>query len=104
MLKENEKLKVERTKTRTGSGLFAKRPEANTQQFKQAVGNLFAGAGISFEEFAKEKNQEESASTKSREEDMVSPKISRRGFTPINFKDRKRSGFGSGVGSEKSEN
>ena len=59
LLKENEKLKVERTKTRTGSGLFAKRPEANTQQFKQAVGNLFAGAGISFEEFAKEKNQEE---------------------------------------------
>ena len=99
LLRENEKLKVERGKNRNQAGLFARRPENNTQQFKQGINNLFSQAGISFEEFAREKNQEEEHSPKNREEETASPNVAKRGFTPQNTKERKRSV----IGSEKSD-
>ena len=90
-----------RGKNRNAAGLFARKPETGTQQYKQGISNLFSGAGVSFEEFAREKNQEEGVpSPKSRDEEIASPKNARRGYTPLTFKDRKRSG----VGSEKSDN
>jgi chromosome segregation ATPase len=100
LLRECEKLKAERGKNRNAAGAFVRKPEGNTQLYKQGIGNLFAGAGVSFEEFSREKNQEEGVpSPKSRDEEIASPKNARRGYTPLTFKDRKRSG----VGSEKSD-
>ena len=101
LFRECEKLKAERGKNRNAAGAFARKPETGTQQYKQGISNLFSGAGVSFEEFARERNQEEGVpSPKSRDEEIASPKNVRRGYTPLNFKDRKRSG----VGSEKSDN
>ena len=99
LLRENEKLKAERGKNRNAAGLFARRPpEGTSQPFKQGITNLFSQAGVSFEEFAREKNQEEMPSPNSRDEETASPK-GKRGFTPLSFKERKRSG----IGSDKSE-
>lgn len=85
LLRENEKLRVERGKNRNQANLFARRPEGNTQQYKQGVGAFFNQAGVSFEEFAREKNQEEASSPKPKEDERN---------TPLSFKDRKRSGLG----------
>ncbi|OMJ73597.1 hypothetical protein SteCoe_27672 [Stentor coeruleus] len=96
LVRECEKLKAERGKNRgQASGLFARRPEGNAQQYKQAIGGMFAQAGVSFEEFSKEKTQEEgNSSPKSRDDEVISPKVPRRGYTPSSFKDRKRSSAG----------
>jgi chromosome segregation ATPase len=91
LLRENEKLRVERGKNRSQAAAFMRRGEATAQQEKQGVSKLFSQAGISFEDFAKERNEEEQSG---RDANMVSPGIGRRGTTPLNFKDRKRSGLG----------
>lgn len=101
LVRECEKLKAERGKNRNPvAGMFTRRPETNTQQYKQGIGNFFTQAGVSFEEFAREKVQEEGTSPKNREEDGISPKVPKRGYTPLNLKERKKST----VGSEKSDN
>lgn len=90
LLRENEKLRVERGKNRNPAAAFIRRGEGTAQQEKLAVGKFFSGAGISFEDFAREKNEEEQSG---RDINTVSPGIGRRGTTPLNFKDRKRSGL-----------
>ena len=96
LVRECEKLRADRVKSRNNPlGFLGRRPDSNTQQVKQGITSLFTNAGVSFEEFAREKNQEEAGSPKNREEDMVSPKIPKRGFTPSNPKERRRSGMGS---------
>lgn len=90
LLRENEKLRVERGKNRNPAAGFLRRGEATAQQEKVAVGKFFSGAGISFEDFAREKNEEEQSG---RDINTISPGVGRRGTTPLNFKDRKRSGL-----------
>ena len=91
LLRENEKFRVERGKNRSQANTFLRRGEATAQQEKQGIGKLFGQAGISFEDFAKEKFEEEQSG---RDANVISPGMGRRGTTPLNFKDRKRSGIG----------
>ncbi|OMJ65405.1 hypothetical protein SteCoe_38286 [Stentor coeruleus] len=69
LLRENEKLRVERGKSQ--NQLFARRPEGNIQQYKQGVGAFFNQAGVSFEELSREKNQEETSSPKPKEDERI---------------------------------
>lgn len=93
LLRENEKLKIERGKSRGPIGSMFKKPDTNLQQFKQGIGNFLSQGGVSFEDFSKEKNREESPQSK--EADSIgTPRGNKRGYTPTIFKDRKRGGIG----------
>lgn len=54
LLRENEKLRADKGNRRQAAGSFLRRAE-DTQAFKQGAASLFGKAGITFEDFSKEK-------------------------------------------------